>query len=319
MADIEHVEIKGTTYDIPVGGDVSSVNGQTGDVVLDADDVGALPDSTAIPTKTSDLTNDSGFIISSSVPTKVSDLTNDAGYITGYTETDPTVPSWAKQSSKPSYTAQEVGALPSSTAIPSKTSDLNNDSGFITASQVPTYTATSPIDITNDVVSHDASGVTAGTYDGGAVKGTGFYVPSITVDAEGHITSATDLGNLIPVNNISNANEAPGTLITPYSWSMGIREATSNIFGTSFVLSAGNTTKTITISSDSESAYSFTSHFHVIDVAFYDYSTKERLICDWTTNVNNAIGSGLTITVTIASAHTNHILIKPIISYASAM
>lgn len=43
------------------GGDVNSVNGQTGDVVLDAEDVGALPDDTPIPTKTSDLTNDSGF------------------------------------------------------------------------------------------------------------------------------------------------------------------------------------------------------------------------------------------------------------------
>ena len=42
-----------------------------------------------VPTKTSDLTNDSGFITSSSLPTKVSDLTNDAGYITSYTETDP--------------------------------------------------------------------------------------------------------------------------------------------------------------------------------------------------------------------------------------
>lgn len=51
-----------------------------------------------------------------------------------YTETDPTVPSWAKASSKPSYTASEVGALPASTAIPSKTSDLTNDSGFINAS-----------------------------------------------------------------------------------------------------------------------------------------------------------------------------------------
>ena len=40
----------------------------------------------------------------------VSDFTNDAGYITGYTETDPTVPSWAKASTKPTYTASEVGA-----------------------------------------------------------------------------------------------------------------------------------------------------------------------------------------------------------------
>ena len=44
------------------GGDVQSVNGQSGVVVLDAEDVGALPDDTDIPEKTSDLTNDSGFI-----------------------------------------------------------------------------------------------------------------------------------------------------------------------------------------------------------------------------------------------------------------
>ena len=37
---------------------VQSVNGQTGTVVLDAEDVGALPDDTSIPTKISDLTND---------------------------------------------------------------------------------------------------------------------------------------------------------------------------------------------------------------------------------------------------------------------
>ena len=37
------------------------------------------------------------------------------------TETDPTVPSWAKQSSKPSYTASEVGALPDDTTIPTIT------------------------------------------------------------------------------------------------------------------------------------------------------------------------------------------------------
>ena len=52
-----------------------------------------------------------------------------------YTETDPTVPAWAKASSKPSYTASEVGALPASTVIPSKTSDLTNDSGFLTQHQ----------------------------------------------------------------------------------------------------------------------------------------------------------------------------------------
>lgn len=44
------------------GGAVNSVNGQTGDVMLNAEDVGALPNTTKIPTKTSDLQNDSEFI-----------------------------------------------------------------------------------------------------------------------------------------------------------------------------------------------------------------------------------------------------------------
>ena len=42
--------------------DVVMVNGYTGTINLDASDVGALPDDTVIPSKTSDLTNDSGFI-----------------------------------------------------------------------------------------------------------------------------------------------------------------------------------------------------------------------------------------------------------------
>lgn len=117
------------------GGAVDSVNGMTGDVVLTASDVGALPDDTAIPTKTSDLDNDSGFI--TSVPVQsvngqtgavVLDAT-DVGAIAQ--ETDPTVPSWAKQANKPTYTASEVGALPDTTTIPTKVSQLQNDSGFL--------------------------------------------------------------------------------------------------------------------------------------------------------------------------------------------
>ena len=44
------------------------------------------------------------------VPTKTSELTNDSGYLTSFTETDPTVPGWAKAPDKPTYTASEVGA-----------------------------------------------------------------------------------------------------------------------------------------------------------------------------------------------------------------
>ena len=62
--------------------------------------LGAISDS-------KDLVN-KGYV-DNAIPTNVSAFTNDAGYITGYTETDPTVPSWAKASSKPTYTASEVG------------------------------------------------------------------------------------------------------------------------------------------------------------------------------------------------------------------
>ena len=47
---------------------VNSVNGKTGDVVLNAADVSALPNTTTIPSKTSQLTNDSGYITESSAP-----------------------------------------------------------------------------------------------------------------------------------------------------------------------------------------------------------------------------------------------------------
>ena len=87
------------------------------------------------------------------VPTKVSDLSNDSGFITGYTETDPTVPSWAKQPSKPTYTASEVGALPSSTKIPDKTSDLTNNSGFITSETDPVFMASAAHGISSSDIS----------------------------------------------------------------------------------------------------------------------------------------------------------------------
>lgn len=74
-------------------------------------------ESLSIPTKTSDLTNDSGYITSADVPTKTSDLTNDSWFIT-------------------------------SAALPTKTSDLTNDSWFITSSALSWYQTTANL-VTN--------------------------------------------------------------------------------------------------------------------------------------------------------------------------
>lgn len=107
------------TVNIPV----ASVNGKTGEVSLSASDVNALPDTTVIPT----------------VPTKISAFTNDKGYLTSFTETDPTVPAWAKESTKPTYTASEVGAL--STSVKGKAGGVAelDSNGKVPTAQLPSY------------------------------------------------------------------------------------------------------------------------------------------------------------------------------------
>lgn len=64
------------------------------------------------------------------VPTKVSDLTNDSGFLTGVT--------WNDVNNKPSFatvaTSGSYNDLSNKPTIPSKTSDLTNDSGFLTSS-----------------------------------------------------------------------------------------------------------------------------------------------------------------------------------------
>ena len=71
VATITITDKNGTTtaevYDGSGTGLVNSVNGETGDVVLTASDVGALPNTTTIPTDTSDLTNGAGYITSSAL------------------------------------------------------------------------------------------------------------------------------------------------------------------------------------------------------------------------------------------------------------
>lgn len=124
--------------------------------------VSDITDFPTIPTKTSQLINDSGFLTGSNglitsvswsditdkpnfstvatsgsyndlsnkptIPTKVSDLTNDSGYITGI--------AWGDITSKPSFSDIAISGsyndLVDTPTIPTKTSELTNDSGFIT-------------------------------------------------------------------------------------------------------------------------------------------------------------------------------------------
>lgn len=103
-----------------------------------------------IPTKTSKLDNDSGFITAKdlpNVPDVVSAFTNDAKYITS-----------ADLPTKTSNLTNDSGFITES-SLPTKTSDLTNDSGFITDSDSA---------ITNKALASEA--VYSGTYDSNSKK-----------------------------------------------------------------------------------------------------------------------------------------------------
>lgn len=120
---------------------VTSVNGKTGAVTV------------TVPSKVSQLTNDSNFI--SSIPSEyVTETELEAkGYLTSYTESDPTVPDWAKAASKPTYSKSEVGLgnvenvkqYSASNPPPYPVTSVNGKTGAVTVS-VPTKVS----QLTND-------------------------------------------------------------------------------------------------------------------------------------------------------------------------
>ena len=99
--------------------DVMDGQGGGGGGTTDYNELANKPAINAVTLTGNKSLDELGIAAAGDIPTKVSELANDAGFITGYTETDPTVPAWAKAANKPSYTAAEVGALPEDTEIPS--------------------------------------------------------------------------------------------------------------------------------------------------------------------------------------------------------
>jgi len=135
----------------------SQIPTKTSDLINDA---GFLTDVN-IPTKTSDLVNDSGYITSAILPTKTSDLTNDSGFITSSA-----LQPYALSSSVPTKTSDltnDSGYITNAN-IPTKTSDLVNDSGFLTSANIPTKTS----DLTNDsgfITANDIPAIPTATSD----------------------------------------------------------------------------------------------------------------------------------------------------------
>lgn len=150
------------------------------------------------------------------VPTNVSAFTNDSGYLTSYTETDPTVPAWAKAESKPTYTAAEVGALPADTIIPTvptNVSAFTNDAGYLTS-----YTETDP------TVPSWAKASAKPTYTASEVGAAASSHVHGNVKNDGTITVNTSMANgdrllfsdTSDSSKIKNSNITIGTSTTQY-------------------------------------------------------------------------------------------------------
>lgn len=80
-------------------------------------------------------------------------------------------PTWLNRSTKPTYTASEVGAMPATTIIPSKVSQLTNDSGYLTSSGFKTINGQSIVGSGNIVIESSGGGDTP-SEEGGNVKVT---------------------------------------------------------------------------------------------------------------------------------------------------
>lgn len=166
-----------------------------------------LTNKPTIPTLTSQLTNDSGFITNANIPTKTSDLTNDSGFITNSVNnlTNYTLTSnLATVATSGSYTD-----LTNTPTIPTKTSDLNNDSGFITntVNNLTNYTLTSNL----------ATVATSGSYTDLSNKPSIPVIKSKNVsgtpDSNGFLVTGLGLNNVIlGVANISQS----GGFYSPY-------------------------------------------------------------------------------------------------------
>ena len=190
-------ELKNKLNGIATG---AEVNVQSDWNVTDTASDAFIKNKPSIPTKTSDITNDSGFITSAALPTKTSDLTNDSGFITNQ------VNNLANY-----YDQTAINSMFNALDVPTKTSELTNDSGFLTSIPIASASTLGGVKIGNGInvaadgtisaaisasldwndIANKPTGVSYWTNDAGYI--TSADIPTKTSDLDndsGFVTSA---------------------------------------------------------------------------------------------------------------------------------
>jgi hypothetical protein len=134
---------------------------KTSDLVNDSN----FMESVTVPTKTSQLTNDSNFVTTNAVPTNISQLSNDSNFITISSVLNKTSQltndsSFVTINSVPNKVSQLVNDsnFVTTSAVPNKVSQLVNDSNFVTINSIPTKISQLTNDssfITNSIIDID--------------------------------------------------------------------------------------------------------------------------------------------------------------------
>lgn len=151
-------------------------------------------------------------------------IVTDGGGIT--TETDPTVPSWAKASSKPSYTASEVGAVPTTRTVNGKalsadiTLSASDVSALPSSTSIPTALSDLSDDATHRVVTDTEKTTWSGKQDALTFDGT--YNASTNKAAT--VSTVTNAINALDGGTIGTGGA--GKTITSLSQSNGNVSAT---------------------------------------------------------------------------------------------
>lgn len=197
-------------------------------------------------------------------------------------------------------------------------------------------------------IQHQNSGVTAGTYvPSASAKDNALYLPSFTIDAQGHVTAASNYGYTMTTPTLSHATNSQtynrtvgglyydeyGTIyyrtpfaVTPIlnygSGNDGKSPSSSghgNPLGYSFfVLTAGQTSMTVKIYDSTYVLSNFGqgwNKFIVTDVVARDAVTKEPVILGWSATegvdetdiYDDSFTKASTITITIEEAYANNI------------